>query len=180
MFFDLTYFRELGQNYRKFLVQFLVQIKTLKFACEINWPLVDETKSMLCRDVSGDVASKTFFLNTYSICFLIVHSSGDFFFTKKLNSMKNTARIHNIKHIWKERKKSSKKNLGIVCNMYYIVHSLSVLQGHPWQSVIKLTNIWIWFDEFWNWFLLSACYQSYSIGLNTLVFVRFLNKILFY
>ena len=116
---------------------------------------------MLCRDVSGDVASKTFFLNTYSICFLIVHSSGDFFLLKSSTQWRIQSEY--IKHVWKERKKSSKKNLGIVCNMYYIVHSLSVLQGHLWQSVVKLTNIWIWSDEFWNCFLLSACYQSYSI-----------------
>ena len=39
LFFDLTHFRELGQNYRNILVRFLVQMKTLKFASEINWPL---------------------------------------------------------------------------------------------------------------------------------------------
>ena len=38
-FFDLTHFRELGQNYRNILVRFLVQIKTAKFASESNWPL---------------------------------------------------------------------------------------------------------------------------------------------
>ena len=35
-FFDLTHFRELGQKNRYILVWFLVQIKTLKFASEIN------------------------------------------------------------------------------------------------------------------------------------------------
>ena len=40
LFFDLTHFRELGQNYRNILVRFLVQIKTLKFASQINWPLL--------------------------------------------------------------------------------------------------------------------------------------------
>ena len=34
--FDLAHFRELGQNYRNILVRFLVQMKTLKFASEIN------------------------------------------------------------------------------------------------------------------------------------------------
>ena len=36
LFFDLTHFRELGQNYRNILVRFLVQIKTAKFASESN------------------------------------------------------------------------------------------------------------------------------------------------
>ena len=35
-FFDLTHFRELGHEYRNILVWFLVQMKTLKFASEIN------------------------------------------------------------------------------------------------------------------------------------------------
>ena len=38
-FFDLTHFRELTQNYSNILFRFWVQIKTLKFASEINWPL---------------------------------------------------------------------------------------------------------------------------------------------
>ena len=41
LFFDLTHFKELGQNYRNILVRFLVQIKTLKFGSEINWPLLN-------------------------------------------------------------------------------------------------------------------------------------------
>ena len=40
VFFDLTHFRKLGQKYRNILPRFLVEIKTLKFASEINWPLV--------------------------------------------------------------------------------------------------------------------------------------------
>ena len=40
LFFYLTHFRELKQNYRNNLVRFLVQIKTLKFASDINRPLV--------------------------------------------------------------------------------------------------------------------------------------------
>ena len=39
-FFDFTHFRELGQKYKNIFVQFLVQMKTSKFAFEINWPLV--------------------------------------------------------------------------------------------------------------------------------------------
>ena len=39
LFFDLTHLRELGQKYRNILVRFLVQMKTLKFASEINRPL---------------------------------------------------------------------------------------------------------------------------------------------
>ena len=37
--FDLTHFRELGQNYRNISVQFLVQMKTSELASEINWPI---------------------------------------------------------------------------------------------------------------------------------------------
>ena len=40
LFFHLTHFRELGQKYKNIFVQFLVQMKTLNFAFEINWPLV--------------------------------------------------------------------------------------------------------------------------------------------
>ena len=39
-FFDLTHFRELGQKYKNIFLRFLVQMKTSKFAFEINWPLV--------------------------------------------------------------------------------------------------------------------------------------------
>ena len=39
-FFDLTYFREVGQKYKNIFVRFLVQIKTSKSYFEINWPLV--------------------------------------------------------------------------------------------------------------------------------------------
>ena len=35
-FFDLTHFRELGQKYKNISAQFLVQMKTSKFAFEIN------------------------------------------------------------------------------------------------------------------------------------------------
>ena len=39
LFFDLTHFRELGQKYRNIFVRFSVQMKTRKFAFEINWAL---------------------------------------------------------------------------------------------------------------------------------------------
>ena len=39
-FYDFTHFRELGQKYKNIFVQFLVQMKTSKFAFEINWPLM--------------------------------------------------------------------------------------------------------------------------------------------
>ena len=39
LFFHLTNFRELGQKYKNIFVRFLVQMKTLKFAFETNWPL---------------------------------------------------------------------------------------------------------------------------------------------
>ena len=39
-FFHLTHFRELGQKYKNIFVRFLVQMETLNFALEINWPLV--------------------------------------------------------------------------------------------------------------------------------------------
>ena len=35
-FFDLTHFRELGQKYKKKIFRFLAQMKTSKFAFEIN------------------------------------------------------------------------------------------------------------------------------------------------
>ena len=38
LFFDLTYFRELGQKCKNIFVWFLVQMKTSKFAYEIDWP----------------------------------------------------------------------------------------------------------------------------------------------
>ena len=38
-FFDLTYFREVGQKYRNIFVRFLVQMKTSKNHSEIIWPL---------------------------------------------------------------------------------------------------------------------------------------------
>ena len=44
MLFDLSHFGELGQNYKNILVQFLVEIKTLKFASEINLPLEVQAK----------------------------------------------------------------------------------------------------------------------------------------
>ena len=39
-FFDLTSFYRLGQKYKNIFIRFLVQMKTLKFAFEIYWPLV--------------------------------------------------------------------------------------------------------------------------------------------
>ena len=39
LFFHLTHFRELGQKYKNIFIRFLVQMKTLNFAFEINWPL---------------------------------------------------------------------------------------------------------------------------------------------
>ena len=42
LFIDLTHFRGLGQDYRNISVRFLVQMKILKFASEINGPLVSE------------------------------------------------------------------------------------------------------------------------------------------
>ena len=38
--FDFTYFKEVWQKYRNIFVRFLVQMKTSKFAFEIDWPLV--------------------------------------------------------------------------------------------------------------------------------------------
>ena len=38
-FFDLTHFKELRQKYKNIFVWFFVQMKTSKFAFEINWPL---------------------------------------------------------------------------------------------------------------------------------------------
>ena len=36
----MTHFRELGQKYKNIFIQFLVQVKTLNFAFEINWQLI--------------------------------------------------------------------------------------------------------------------------------------------
>ena len=46
LFFHLTHFRELGQKYRNIFVLFLVQMKTLNFAFEINWPLKSTKPNM--------------------------------------------------------------------------------------------------------------------------------------
>ena len=45
-FFDLTHYIELGQEqkYKNVFVRFLVQMKTSKFAYEINWPLLSVGK----------------------------------------------------------------------------------------------------------------------------------------
>ena len=40
-------FLKLGQKYKNIFVSFLVQMKTLKFAFEINWPVVEETVAFL-------------------------------------------------------------------------------------------------------------------------------------
>ena len=56
MFFHLTQFRELGQKYRNIFVRFLVQMKTLNFAFEINWPLHLQhitLAEVLCLDTCG-------------------------------------------------------------------------------------------------------------------------------
>ena len=44
-FFDLTSFYRLGQKYRNIFVLFLVQMKTLKFAFEIYWPVTQTGNS---------------------------------------------------------------------------------------------------------------------------------------
>ena len=38
--FDLTYFREVEQEYRNIFVHILVQMKTSKSSSEIKWPLI--------------------------------------------------------------------------------------------------------------------------------------------
>ena len=48
-FFDLTHFYRLGQKSKKYFVRFLVQMRTRKFAFEINWPLVDTMQDFLCK-----------------------------------------------------------------------------------------------------------------------------------
>ena len=42
--FDFTSFYRLGQKYKSIFVHFLAQMKSLKFAFKINWPLVAESK----------------------------------------------------------------------------------------------------------------------------------------
>ena len=61
IFFYLTQFRELGQQYKNIFIRFLVQIKTLKSASEINWPLARVRRDssfasyILQRKVCGDI-----------------------------------------------------------------------------------------------------------------------------
>ena len=45
--FDLTSFQRLGQESKKYFAGILVQMRTRKFAFEINWPLARETKKNL-------------------------------------------------------------------------------------------------------------------------------------
>ena len=56
-FFDLTSFYRLGQKYKNIFVCFLVQMKTLKFAFEINWPLLVAIRNMViqCMQLSQNV-----------------------------------------------------------------------------------------------------------------------------
>ena len=46
-FFDLTHFWELGQKYKNIFVQIFVQMKTSKFAFEINWPLESDDEKFI-------------------------------------------------------------------------------------------------------------------------------------
>jgi len=40
LIWSILEFRELGQNYKNIFVEFLVQMKTSKFAFEINWTTI--------------------------------------------------------------------------------------------------------------------------------------------
>ena len=53
LFFSLTHFRELGQKYKNIFVRFLVQMKTSKFALEINWHLQSAIPYYLTQTVSS-------------------------------------------------------------------------------------------------------------------------------
>ena len=57
-FFDLTSFNRLGQKYKNIYVRFLVQMKTLKFAFIIYWPL--EGKIQMEVDVYSIVLGISF------------------------------------------------------------------------------------------------------------------------
>ena len=46
-FFDLTYFREVGQKHRNIFVRFLVERKTPKSHSEIKWPLAGVERKIL-------------------------------------------------------------------------------------------------------------------------------------
>ena len=47
--FDLAHFRELGQKYKNIFVWFMVQMKTSKYAFEINWPLDLAYIDLMCQ-----------------------------------------------------------------------------------------------------------------------------------
>ena len=53
-FFDMTSFYRLGQKYKNIYVRFLVQMKTLKFAFKIYWPLV----RVIIEVAQGGVSSR--------------------------------------------------------------------------------------------------------------------------
>ena len=53
IFYYFTYLRELGQKYKNIFVQFWVQMKTSKFAFEINWPLVGRLSTDSMKIISS-------------------------------------------------------------------------------------------------------------------------------
>ena len=64
--FDLTHSRELGQKYTNFLLSFLVQIKTLKFASKIYGPLV----CVVCTTQTSNCDTCIIFKNAFVFIFL--------------------------------------------------------------------------------------------------------------
>ena len=62
--------------------------------------------------------------------------------------------------------KKSLHYIDVVCSR----GGFSLLQGHPRQSVIKKPNIWVSFDEFQKWLLLSVWIQCYSIWYKNISF----------
>ena len=63
VFFDLTYFRAVGQKYTSIFVHFLVQMKTSKSHSEINWPLIGFTVAscfFLCRRIFSVLLTRSF------------------------------------------------------------------------------------------------------------------------
>ena len=127
MFFDLTHFRELGQNYRNILVWFLVQIKTLKFASEINWPLqmnIEIKAKAFPKQYNYKcpihlLVQNSFFYGQY--CFNGIMSSSDL--TTNLQILFSPIFFTNMSQFWtseKEKEILSSKNHLINKDFYFL------------------------------------------------------------
>ena len=118
--FDLTSFYRLGQKYKSIFVHFLAQMKSLKFAFKINWPLVAESKDAnvikVCngtleysiygkarvQNLSDIFAYELFFFSFWKIVFAKLVS--DFLYKRSVNLKSifcwNTIAPKNEQNIW--------------------------------------------------------------------------------